>query len=168
MSEGDSQLVQVHVSGLVRDQRGNPVVLLVGEDKEKVLPIWIGHAEGIAIELHIKGEKFERPLTHDLLRTTLESLGASVSRVVVTDLRENTFFAKIYLERESEVYVIDARPSDAIALALKTGAPIFVSREVLASNRRSMQSGGLADGLARDKDDEELRRYLEDLDPGDF
>jgi len=164
MSEDDSQLVPVKVSGLVRDQRGNPVVLLAVENNEKVLPIWIGHAEGIAIELHIKGEKFERPLTHDLLRTTLESLGASVVRVAVTDLRENTFFAKIYLERESEVYVIDARPSDSIALALKTGAPIFVSREVLAHNRRSIETGG----LERDDNDDELRRYLEDLDPGDF
>jgi bifunctional DNase/RNase len=164
MAEGENRFVPVRVTGLVRDQRGNPVVLLAAEDEEKVLPIWIGHAEGIAIELHLKGEKFERPLTHDLLRTTLESLGASVARVVVTELRENTFFAKIYLERENEVYVIDARPSDSIALALKTGAPMFVSQDVLANNRRSIQSGG----LEREKNDEELRRYLEDLDPGDF
>jgi len=164
MPEGENRLVPVRVTGLVRDQRGSPVVLLAAEDEEKVLPIWIGHAEGIAIELHIKGEKFERPLTHDLLRTTLESLGASVARVAVTELRENTFYAKIYLERENEVYVIDARPSDSIALALKTGAPIFVAHDVLANNRRSIQSGG----IESDKNDEELRRYLEDLDPGDF
>jgi len=164
MPEGENRLVPVRVTGLVRDQRGSPVVLLAAEDEEKVLPIWIGHAEGIAIELHIKGEKFERPLTHDLLRTTLESLGASVARVAVTELRENTFFAKIYLERENEVYVIDARPSDSIALALKTGAPIFVAHDVLANNRRNIQSGG----IESDKNDEELRRYLEDLDPGDF
>jgi hypothetical protein len=165
MSDGDSQFIHVTVGGMVRDQRSNPVVLLEVEDSEEVLPIWIGHAEGLAIELHMRGESFERPLTHDLFKTALESLGGSVSKVAVTELRDNTFFAKIYIQRNNEVYAIDARPSDSIALALKSGAPIFVSQEVFSAHKRMLQS----DQLLRDENpDDELRRYLEDLDPGDF
>jgi bifunctional DNase/RNase len=164
MTDPDPQFVRVAVKSVVRDQRSNPVVLLHEEDGGEVLPIWIGHAEGIAIELHLKGETFERPLTHDLLKTTLESLGASVTRVAVTELRDNTFFARIFLARENEVLAIDARPSDSIALALKTGAPIYVSRDVFEGHKRALESGG----GGKDDPDDELRRYLEDLDPGDF
>ena len=164
MDDGDKNFVRVIVKSIVRDQRSNPVVLLKEENGDEVLPIWIGHAEGIAIELHLKGESFERPLTHDLLKTTLECLGASVARVAITELHDNTFFARVHLERENEVFAIDARPSDSIALALKTGAPIFVSRDVFAGHKRALEEGGDPQG---DPDDE-LRRYLEDLDPGDF
>ncbi len=160
----DPRFVRVIVSGLVRDQRANPVVLLREEHGADVLPIWIGPAEGAAIELTIRGQAFERPLTHDLLKTTLESLGASVTRVAVTELRESTYFARIYLRRDDEVFVIDARPSDSIALALKTRAPIYVAREVFEAHRRTIESSP-----GRElPDDETIRRYLEDLDPGEF
>jgi bifunctional DNase/RNase len=112
---------------MARDQRDNPVVLLKSSESDDVLPIWIGHAEGVAIQLSMSGEKFERPLTHDLLRITIESLGASLAKVAVTELSSNTFFAKLYLQRDDDVIVIDARPSDSVALALKFGAPIFVA-----------------------------------------
>lgn len=163
MGEGNA-FVRVSVKGLVRDQRNSPVVLLKTDGGEEVLPIWIGHAEGLAIELQMKGESFERPLTHDLLKATLMSLGAAVAKVAITELRDSTFFAKIYITRDGEISVIDARPSDSIALAMKTDAPIFVAADVFTAHKR------LVDGGRRVKEnpDEDLRRYLEDLDPGDF
>lgn len=164
MHEDEKEFIRVAISGLVKDQRNNPVVLLKVEGGEEVLPIWIGHSEALAIELQLKGESFERPLTHDLLKTTVESLGAAVVKVAITELRDNTFFAKVYLQRENEIYVIDARPSDSIALALKTSASIFISKEVFKNHKRVIQS----EQLPRENPDDELRRYLQDLDPGDF
>ena len=156
--------MRVSVSGMARDPRDNPVVLLKSDEGDDVLPIWIGHAEAMAIELHLKGGQFERPLTHDLLRTVVENLGASVVKVAITDLREGTFFAKIHLQRGDDVLVIDARPSDSVALALKCNAPILVSREVFSAHKRALEpEPGAAPG-----GDDELRRYLKDLDPGEF
>jgi len=160
----ENSFVRVSVSGMARDPRDNPVVLLKSDEGEDVLPIWIGHAEAMAIELHLKGTQFERPLTHDLLRTLIENLGASVVKVAITDLREGTFFAKIHLQRGDDILVIDARPSDSVALALKSNAPIFVAREVFSAHKRALEPDpGTAPGA-----DDELRRYLKDLDPGDF
>ena len=164
MTQSEKHFVRVAVSGMARDANENPVVLLKSSEGEEVLPIWIGHAEGVAIELTMKGEKFERPLTHDLLKTTIESLGASLAKVAITELRNNTFFAKVYLQRDQDVIVVDARPSDSVALALKFEAPIFVARDVFVSHKRA-----LGEGSAPGPDpDDELRRYLKDLDPGDF
>ncbi|HXV15063.1 MAG TPA: bifunctional nuclease family protein [Candidatus Krumholzibacteria bacterium] len=164
MALNEKHFVRVAVSGMARDARENPVVLLKSSEGEEVLPIWIGHAEGLAIELTMKGEKFERPLTHDLLKTAIEGLGAVLAKVAITELRNNTFFAKLYLQRDQELIVVDARPSDSVALALKCDAPIFVARDVFASHKRSL---GQESGPGPDSDDE-LRRYLKDLDPGDF
>jgi len=160
----DNHFVHVSVSGMARDPRDNPVVLLKSSEGDEVLPIWIGHAEAMAIELHLKGGHFERPLTHDLLRTTIEMLGASVVKVAITDLREGTFYARIHLQRNADVLVVDARPSDSVALALKCNAPILVSREVFSAHKRALQS----DTGAPSEADDELRRYLKDLDPGEF
>ncbi len=164
MTQDDKHFVRVTVSGMARDARENPVVLLKSSEGEEVLPIWIGHAESMAIELTMKGEKFERPLTHDLLKTSIESLGANITKVAITELRNNTFFAKVHIQRGSDVFVIDARPSDSVALALKCEAPIFVARDVFASHKRSLDQ---ETPTGPDPDDE-LRRYLKDLDPGDF
>ena len=112
----------------------------------------------------MKGESFERPLTHDLLKTTVESLGASVVTVAITELKDNTFFAKIYLKRDKDIYVIDARPSDSIALALKASADIYISKEVFKNHKRVIQS----EQLPTEDSDDDLRRYLEGLDPGEF
>jgi len=164
MAEDENEFLRVAVGGLVKDQRNNPVVLLKLEGGEEVLPIWIGHSEALAIELHLRGNSFERPLTHDLMKTAIESLGASVTKVAITELKDNTFFAKLYLRRDSEIYAIDARPSDSIALALKTNADIYVSNEVFKNHKRLMESNQ----LPSDNPDEALRDYLRDLDPGDF
>ena len=164
MAEGEKGFVRVSVGGLVKDQRSNPVVLLKREDGDEVLPIWIGHSEALAIELQLRGESFERPLTHDLLKTAVESLGASVMKVAITELKNNTFFAKLYLQRENDVFVIDSRPSDSIAIALKFGAAIYVADEVFQNHKRLLQG----EQLPNDNPDDELRKYLRDLDPGEF
>jgi bifunctional DNase/RNase len=171
LASGDKHFVQVTVNGMARDQRDNPVVLLKSSEGEEVLPIWIGHAEGVAIQLSMSGEKFERPLTHDLLKVAIESLGAKLSKVAITDLANNTFFAKLYLQRDGELIVIDARPSDSVALALRFDAPIFVARDVFTAHKRALEAGtgemGSGAEPATDPDDE-IRRYLKDLDPGEF
>ena len=164
MKDGDKNFLRVEVGGLVRDHRENPVVLLKGTDNDEVLPIWIGQAEALSIDLQLKGESFDRPLTHDLLKTAVESLGASVLRVAVTEIRDNTFFAKIFLQRGNEVFAIDARPSDSIALAIRTQSPIYVSKAVFESHKQSMEGRELSDADT----DEDLRKYLRDLDPGEF
>ena len=164
MADDGLEFVRVSIGGPVKDQRDNPVVLLRREDGDEVLPIWIGQSEALAIELQLRGEVFERPLTHDLLKTSVESLGASVVKVAITELKDNTFFAKLYLQRDNEIYAIDARPSDSIALALKTSADIYVARDVFKNHNRLMQR----DQLPSDSPDETLRKYLRDLDPGDF
>jgi len=164
MTEGDHGLVRVSVGGLVRDHRENPVVLLKGTDTDEVLPIWIGQAEALSIDLQLRGETFERPLTHDLLKTAVESLGAKVVRVAVTDLKDNTFFAKIYIQRGNEVFAIDARPSDSIALAIRTHSPIFVARAVFDAHKQALE----ARDVPPEDSDDTLRKYLRDLDPGEF
>jgi bifunctional DNase/RNase len=164
MPEEDKSFLRVEIRGLTEDHRGNPVVLLKSLEDEEVLPIWIGHAEALAIRLQLDGESLGRPLTLDLLRTALESLGAAVVKVAVTELRDNTFFAKIHLQRDDEIYVIDARPSDSIALALGTQSPIFVSEEVFRNHKRTIPEPSDSE----DDSDDDLRRYLRDLDPGDF
>lgn len=165
MSEAEKDFVKVKVQGLARDQRENPVVLLKGVETKDVLPIWIGQAEALSIDLQLRGETFDRPLTHDLLKTAVESLGATVLKVAVTDLKNNTFFAKIYIQRGNEVFAIDARPSDSIALAVRTGSPIFVSKAVFDRHKQALEA---ARSEKDDDSDDDLRRYLRDLDPGDF
>jgi bifunctional DNase/RNase len=165
MSQGSNKsFLQVMIRGLTEDDRGNPVVLLKSMDGDDVLPIWIGHTEALSIRLHLEGESLDRPLTLDLLRTALESLGVTVVKVAVTELRDNTFYAEIHLRKNSDHYVIDARPSDSIALALRTEAPMFVAEEVFDKHKRTIQDPSNPDSDA----DDDLRRYLRDLDPGDF
>lgn len=164
MSEGAQNYLKVEIEGLVRDNRENPIVLLKSTENDDVLPIWIGHAEALSIELQLQGKSFDRPLTHDLLKTAIESLGATVAKVAVTELRDNTFFAKVFLQRDDEVFVIDARPSDSIALAVRTKSPIFVSEAVFENHKRALQETQESD----EGSDEALRKYLRDLDPGEF
>lgn len=164
MSENGKSYVRVEIGGLVRDNRDNPIVLLKASENDEVLPIWIGHAEALSIELQLQGKSFDRPLTHDLLRTVVESLGAEVVKVAVTDLKNNTFFAKIFLRRDAAVFAIDARPSDSIALAVRTKAPIYVSKAVFESHKRAIEDSP----ESKDSSDDALRKYLRDLDPGDF
>ncbi|HEV8322375.1 MAG TPA: bifunctional nuclease family protein [Myxococcota bacterium] len=126
--------IRMTVTGLRMDPAtGTPVVVLTDESGVLALPIWIGASEAHAIAVQIESIRLARPLTHDLLGTMVTRLGAELLRVEVNDLRDGTFYAALVVRRESETHAIDSRPSDAIALAMRTGAPIFVARKVLDS-----------------------------------
>ena len=128
---------EMKVGGLTVDPYTNtPIVLLKDLEEKDVVPIWIGFFEASAIATQLEEVKLVRPMTHDLLRNILDILGAQVLRVEVTDLRENTFYALIHIELNGAHYAIDSRPSDAIALALRTGSPIFVNEEVIEKSRK--------------------------------
>src|SRR3972149_9481089 len=134
-------MLEVKLEGLALDMTTNtPVVILAPSEIKKVLPIWIGHAEAWAIAMELSGVSSKRPLTHDLLKRTVESLGGQVEKVEITELREQTFYAVIYIACNGEVYQIDARPSDSIALALKTGSAIYVNEDLF-----SIDAGGSPD-----------------------
>jgi len=124
--------IEMTIKGLMVDPITNsPIVILRDKEGQKVLPIWVGIFEANAIALQIENISTPRPMTHDLLRNVIQDLKASVQKVVVCDLQENRFYALIYLALDGDTVAIDARPSDAIALALRTRAPIFVEDTVL-------------------------------------
>lgn len=150
------------VRGLTLDPVTNtPIVILKAEGGARLLPIWIGLFEANAIALELEKIATPRPMTHDLLKNLVDAMGASVTRVVVDNLRENTFFASIYLRRADEEQRLDARPSDAIALALRTGAPISVTQDVLSRSRGLELTEGLGEP-------EQWRQWLDHITPGDF
>lgn len=125
-------MVQVTVAGMILDQQTRgPVLLLHIPPLDKYLPVWIGPSEAASISMALKEEQFERPLTHDLLVTIIDGLEGKVTKVVINALHENTFFAKIFIERGQQVIGIDARPSDSVAIAIRTGSPIFIAEGVL-------------------------------------
>ncbi len=133
---------EVKVRGLILDPRNNsPVVILKDVSSDVVLPIWIGVFEANAIAMEIEKAVAPRPMTHDLLKNVIAQLGATVERVIITDLIESTFYAVIVLRVNGERVIVDSRPSDAIALALRTDSPIFVAEHVLESSRHVMSSG---------------------------
>jgi len=155
-------VVEVKIDGLAIDAKEKShVVILKEKDGERVLPIWIGPAEAQAIARELAGQRFQRPLTHDLIANIIEGLKARVTRVVIADLKDNTFFAQILIDREGEVVVVDARPSDSIAVALRCGAEVFVNEKLLS------EPGEQEEPTAEEKA-QELRKFLENLDPEDF
>jgi bifunctional DNase/RNase len=154
--------VEVVIKGLTMDPITNmPIVVLRDVEGQRVLPIWVGPSEANAIALQVENVTTPRPMTHDLLRLIITELQASVQRVVVTDLKENTFYALIYLQTGGGLVAVDARPSDAIALALRAKAPIFVDEEVLTSARSPEDAPDRADV-------DRLQKWLESLDPDDL
>ena len=167
MSETDSTadpqaLVRMEIMGMMLDPTSNiPIVVLREQGGQVFLPIWIGVFEANAIALRIEGIEPPRPLTHDLLRSVFSHFKVEVQRVVISDLRENTFFAVIQVQRNGEETAIDARPSDAIALALRADAPIFVRRDVL-------ERAKAVDLATHATDDEKLKEWLEELNPEDL
>jgi uncharacterized protein len=165
-------MVEVKVWRLAVDEKNQfPVVILQSVDGSKRLPIWIGPPEASAIAMEIAGKRFQRPLTHDLLMAILQGLGAKVRRVEITDLRENTFYAKIYLEAAGELIAIDARPSDSLAVALKSKARIFVAPHLFSSELDALiqtESAPVAEEPSDAERAGELKDYIESLDPKDF
>ena len=152
---------EVYVSGIALDrEREFPVVLIRSEEGEEVLPIWIGAAEATAIYTVLAGKTFERPMTHDLLKLVVEELGGEVKGIEITGIQEDTYFARIVLGRGKELFYIDARPSDAIAFALRAGAVIRVEEQLFDKYKRNLQIGR-ADG-------ENGSKGLEEIDPGEI
>jgi bifunctional DNase/RNase len=149
--------VEMKIRGLMMDPVTNmPIVILKDVGGDSVLPIWVGIYEANAIALEIEKVTTPRPMTHDLIKNLLTGLDARVHKVVVSELREDTFFAVIWLERNGTSVSIDSRPSDALALALRVDCPIFVEDDVLKSSK-------LASSVSDRVSSEELRKWLENL-----
>jgi uncharacterized protein len=154
--------IEMSIKGLMVDPVTNlPIVILRDKDGQRVLPIWVGIFEANAIALQIENVATPRPMTHDLLRNVIQDLKASVQKIVVCDLQDNTFYALIYLSLNGDTLAIDARPSDAIALALRTRAPIFVEDAVI-------QNATTVDLGQEKADADRLHKWLESLDPEDL
>ena len=157
--------VEVKIDGLALDMTTNsPVVILSPPGMNKVLPIWIGHAEAWGIAMELSGVKSKRPMTYDLLKKVVETLDAKVDHVVITELKEQTFYARIFLAGDGQQFELDARPSDSIALALKCGARIFVNEELFHLEPDKSDS---AQGMPP-TDPESLRDRLRRINPEDF
>ena len=155
-------LIEMTIKGLMVDPITNtPIVILKDKDGDRVLSIWVGIFEANAIALQIENVETSRPMTHDLLRNIITDLDGRVDRIVVNDLRDNTFFAIIHMTVRGERVAVDARPSDAIALALRTRAPILVEESVI-DNARTV------DFASQRADNERLQKWLESLDPDDL
>ena len=152
-------LVPMFIKGLMLDPVSNsPIVVLKDDDEKFFLPIWVGVFEANAIALQMEGITTPRPMTHDLLRNVISQVDASVVRVVINKLHENTFYAQIFLTLGDRTLTIDSRPSDAIALALRTEAPVFVEESVLEKSRAN-------DDTSDAQNAERLRKWLEEVDP---
>ncbi len=157
---------EMTVSGLTIDPFTNsPIMILKDVASDKAVPIWIGLLEATAIASELENIKFSRPMTHDLLKNIMELMETQVRKVEVCDLRDNTYFALIYLSRGGSELTIDARPSDAIAIALRAKAPIFVAEMVIQKARRVDLSA--KEAITSD-DAKKWTEILESLDPEDF
>src|SRR5256885_3572526 len=154
--------VEMKIRGLMMDPVTNtPIVILKDSGSDTVLPIWVGVYEANAIALEIEKVSTPRPMTHDLIKSVLTGLDALVHKVVVTELKDDTFYAVIWLEREGHVVSIDSRPSDALALALRVDCPIFVEDQVLKISKQ-------ATNLSERASSEELRKLLEGFSDDDL
>lgn len=163
-------MVHVRIASLALDPGSNqPVIvlrpLIEAPGHGRLLPIWIGHPEATAILLALEGVELPRPLTHDLMKSMLDALDANVERVEITRVEDGTFFAVIVLSAQGKTLVIDARPSDSIALAIRTAAPIFVAEEVLDSSSVPDEPGATVDEEA---EVQAFRDFLDQVGPEDF
>ena len=164
-------MVQVRVLGVALDQSGQHIILLkpLGEEdgRGRVLPIWIGAQEATSILIAVQGEQPPRPLSHDLMKLLLEAVGSQIERVDITRIEDGTFYAELSISTPTGPYTIDARPSDSVALASRTGAPLFVADEVL-------EEAGIPAEMVEPHEEseeeklEEFKKFLDDVDPEDF
>ena len=154
--------IEMKIKGLMIDPvTNNPIIVLKDDGGESVLPIWVGIFEANAIAMQLENIAAPRPMTHDLLKNVIDGLDCIIERITITDLRDNTFFALIHLARNGETLTIDSRPSDAMALALRAAAPIFVDQVVLEKSSSTGEDG-------EPEQTERLRRWLETVDPDEL
>lgn len=155
-------LIEMAVRGLMVDPLTNlPIIILRDEAHERVLPIWVGPVEANAIALQIENVSTQRPMTHDLLRQVIEEMGGRLTRAIIHDLKDSTFYAFLEIQRGDERLLVDARPSDALALSLRAKVPIFVNADVFEHVKA-------VDFAPAQADQERLQRWLESLDPDDL
>ncbi|KJS30936.1 MAG: hypothetical protein VR64_13790 [Desulfatitalea sp. BRH_c12] len=159
-------LHKANVVGLTMDPTSNtPIIILKTEAGDQAIPIWIGLLEATSIASVLQNIHFERPMTHDLFKNFSEHLNIQVTKVEVCDLRDNTFFAMIHFDGDSQSFTLDARPSDAIAIALRFRAPIFVDQKVIEKSKRGE---GDVEVLDQSEEGKKWAEYLENLSPEDF
>jgi len=166
MDDDKERFIQMKVTGLTIDPFTNmPIIILKDADEKTALPIWIGLIEASAIATEIEKIQLARPMTHDLLKNILGELEVEVTRIEVNDLADNTFYAKVYLKKNQKEIVMDSRPSDAIALALRTGSPIYVDRDVIEKSRRIDMAKNIDEKKSKEQ---KWTEVLENLSPDDF
>jgi uncharacterized protein len=154
--------IEMKIRGLMVDPSTNmPIVLLKDPESEALLPIWVGLYEANAIAMEVEKPQTPRPMTHDLLKNLIHGLNAQVQRIVVTELKDDTFYAVIWMEQNGEIVALDARPSDALALALRTDCPIFVDEDVLRTAK-------VLPNPADQASSQDVRKWLESLNDEDL
>ncbi len=157
------------IEGLAVDPVTNsPIMLLKDEESEESLPIWIGLLEATAIASELENVTYSRPMTHDLLKSILDKMGTTLTRIEVCDLKDNTFYALLQLQKGDEALAVDVRPSDAVALALRCKAPIYVAEEVIFKSRLADTGKPPGKPVDKSKEGRKWADILEELDPDDF
>ena len=161
--KGTGQMIEMKVMGIALDVRTNsPIVVLHDLDNRKALPIWIGSAEASAIIRCIEGLVVARPMTHDLIANLIEKTGYSLEKIEINNVEKETYYATLYLRKGEEVLELDARPSDAIAIAMRCDAPIFVTANVL-------MNGSVSTDTAKDEEEtREFKDFIQNIKPSDF
>ena len=159
-------LHKVNIAGLTMDPTSNtPIIILKSEQTVQAVPIWIGLLEATSIASALQNVKFDRPMTHDLFKNFSDIINISVTRVEVCDLKDSTFYARIFFESGEQTFDMDARPSDAIALALRFDAPIFVDDTVIEKSAANQEEG---EAIDQSEEGKKWAEYLENLNPEDF
>ena len=157
-------LIHMKVDRIIIDTIAKTPILVLQEiDKDRVLPIWIGQAEAVAIAFELEDVKPPRPMTHDLAVSLVNLMGGRISRIIITSLRDNTYHAELVLEKDGEELTVDSRPSDAVALALRTDAPVLVEEQVIVDAHRI----DITDAKSAEES-EKWKEFLENLDDEDF
>jgi bifunctional DNase/RNase len=160
--EEDDSMIPVHIHSLGLDEQNNqPVLILREDDGLRVVPIWIGHPEAMAIMLAVQGIEPPRPLTHDLMMGIISATGYTVERVEINRVEAGTFYATLILSNSERTLGVDARPSDSLALAVRAGCPVFVDEEV-------MRSSGVIPEAEAEEEVAAFRDFLDHVDPEDF
>ena len=156
-------MIEMNVMGIALDTRtGSPIVVLHDKENRRALPIWIGSAEASAIIRKIENLNVSRPMTHDLIINIIEKTGYNLEKVEINDVEKETYYATLYIRNDKdEVLEIDSRPSDAIAIAIRVEAPIFVTANVLSN-------GSVSTDSAKDEEEQEFKKFIQDIKPSDF